>query len=178
MQAGTILIDKPGSGVESVSGGLCLHDKVFHDYQEGFMKGGNWVVVQAEFNLLGLVELSGQDKIIQKYFSHPAYERNERTLIDKAAHFTHGSGNQLSYLAKQFHSLTSDAPRLTPEAHAHVSSDERSPEAIMIASRFLPDLSNIVTLEPKPTTAEEYFARELEIELRNQPPMYQPEKKY
>lgn len=178
LKEGKVELDKVGSGIESVAGGLLLHNEIFLHFHESHMKAGDWIVTQAEFNHLGLTELSGEDKVIRKYYARSPYEQSgEGQTMDKAAHFNQNSHDQLSYLAKQFHSLTADSHRLAPQHTPHSVYAEPSTEAIMIAARFLPDLSPHITLQPKPTTAEEYFKREMELELLHRSPLFQPEKK-
>jgi len=176
---GKIEVDKAGSGVESAEGGLLLHDEVFRHFHETHMKAGDWIVTHAEFNHLGLTELSGEDKVIRKYYAPSPYEQSgeRHAHADKAAHFNSNSGSHLSYLAKQFHSLTAEHHRLEPHANQHAMHFvEPSGESIMVASKFLSHLSHI-PLRPKPTTAEEYFKREMELELLHRPSLFQPETK-
>lgn len=172
---GHIAVDTLDAGIESLPGGLLLHEKIFRDFhKEGFMKGGNVVVAYTEFNLLGLVRLSGEDKIIQKYFSRPAHE--SISPLDKAAHFSPNHDGQVSYLAKQFHSLTG-GPRLTPEPTPS-SGVQVVLEPVIVDAKFLPVLPCLTLLPPEPDTVDAFFKREMEFQLRNQPPLFQPEKKY
>lgn len=180
LKEGKLEVDKPGSGLQSAEGGLLLHDAVFRHFHEAHMKAGDWIVTQAEFNHLGLTELSGEDKVIRKYYAPSPYEQSgeRHAHADKAAHFNSNSGSHLSYLAKQFHSLTSEDHPLQAHSHQHaVHFVEPSGEAILIASKFLSHLLPHLSLVPKFTMAEEYFKHEMELELLHRPPLFQPEKK-
>ena len=172
--SGAIGVNVPGSGVELATDGLLLGEGVFRNFQKNVIKTGNWMATRTQFNHLGLTEQSsqnGKNAIIRQYLGAP--------ITGATASFA-ANNNQLSYLAKQFHNLTTDthpAAAVGSGKQRPLPQAERSVEAIMIAARFLPALPAAISPQPEPTTAELYFQRAIELELRSRPPLFQPEKK-